>query len=133
MAVGAFAIITDNSGKVLLCKRTDGQWNLPGGTVEKESPRQAVIRECREETGLEVEVDSLLAVYCFETIERAGDIVFTFRCSISGGKLTLSDEAIEIEYFNANNLPENLYPNHRQRILDSMNIQKDNILKIIST
>jgi 8-oxo-dGTP pyrophosphatase MutT (NUDIX family) len=51
--LGAFAVILDEAGDVLLCHRRDlDVWNLPGGRVEQgESPWQAAVRETREEVG----------------------------------------------------------------------------------
>ncbi len=59
--LGALAVVFD-SDRVLLTYRTDVPvWILPGGGVEPcESLEQAVVRETREETGLEVEVAKLL-------------------------------------------------------------------------
>jgi 8-oxo-dGTP diphosphatase len=53
------AVIHDASGRLLLIRRGHaphrGLWSLPGGRIEAgESPEQAVVREVREETGLEV-------------------------------------------------------------------------------
>jgi ADP-ribose pyrophosphatase YjhB (NUDIX family) len=53
------AVIHDASGRLLLIRRGHaphrGLWSLPGGRIEAgESPDQAVVREVREETGLEV-------------------------------------------------------------------------------
>ena len=63
------AAITDPCGKVLLARRGDGRdlaglWEFPGGKVEPaESPEQALLRELREELGIEVEVGApLIAV-----------------------------------------------------------------------
>ncbi len=52
---GAFATIFNEFGEVLLCHRRDMDlWNAPGGRVEAgESPWEAVVREIREETGVE--------------------------------------------------------------------------------
>ncbi len=52
-------------GRVLFCHRRDCDfWNLPGGGVESgEAPWQAVVREVREEVGLEVEVVRLAGLY----------------------------------------------------------------------
>jgi 8-oxo-dGTP pyrophosphatase MutT (NUDIX family) len=54
-SLGAFAIIFDEQNRVLLSHRRDMDlWNLPGGGVESgELPTEAVIREVKEETGLE--------------------------------------------------------------------------------
>jgi len=55
------AVIVINNGKVLILKRGStapwmpNKWNLPGGIVEgREDLRTAALRECKEETGLNV-------------------------------------------------------------------------------
>jgi ADP-ribose pyrophosphatase YjhB (NUDIX family) len=53
------AVVHDAAGRLLLIQRGHdphrGRWSLPGGRIEAgESPEQAVVREVREETGLEV-------------------------------------------------------------------------------
>jgi ADP-ribose pyrophosphatase YjhB (NUDIX family) len=53
------AVVHDPDGRLLLIRRGNpphaGRWSLPGGRVEAgESPEQAIEREVREETGLEV-------------------------------------------------------------------------------
>ena len=65
--VGVGAVIWNGDGQVLLIRRTKapraGQWSLPGGKVEQgESLEQALRREVREETGLEVEILGLAGV-----------------------------------------------------------------------
>jgi 8-oxo-dGTP diphosphatase len=66
--LAAYALIADGSGRVLLARHPDerrrtGRWLLPGGGVEYgEHPEQAVVREVREETGLDVRVGGLLTV-----------------------------------------------------------------------
>ena len=59
------AIITDDTGRLLLIKRghepEEGRWSLPGGRVRPgESDPQALVREVREETGLQVEPGRLI-------------------------------------------------------------------------
>ena len=60
----AQGVLRDRDGRVLLCELTyKDEWDLPGGVVDpSESPAHCVVREVREELGLEVEVRSLLAV-----------------------------------------------------------------------
>ncbi|WP_331735579.1 methyltransferase, FxLD system (plasmid) [Streptomyces sp. NBC_01166] len=51
--VGAAAVVTDTSGRVLLGRSARGMWELPGGRVETaESAQAAAVRELAEETGL---------------------------------------------------------------------------------
>lgn len=58
MRVGAYAIVTDAAGRLLLCRIApgyplEGHWTLPGGGVDHgEHPDDAVLRELLEETGL---------------------------------------------------------------------------------
>lgn len=60
----AQGLVRDEQGRVLLCQLVYKQdWDLPGGVVDpEESPASCVVREVREELGLEVEVRGLLAV-----------------------------------------------------------------------
>ncbi len=104
--IGAFAIIQNEKGEVLLCHRRDMDiWNQPGGRVEVgESPWAAVIREAKEETGLDVKIEKFLGV--FSKPEKP-DIVFSFLCKPVSGELLLNSEAKEIKYFSFDNIPKN--------------------------
>lgn len=61
----ATAVVRDPDGRILLIRRSDnGLWALPGGAQDiGESLPDAVIREVREETGLEVEVTGIVGTY----------------------------------------------------------------------
>ncbi len=115
--IGVFALIKDEKNRVLLALRTDRNWwNLPGGSLNAgEAPWEGVVREVREETGLDVAVQRLLGVY--SKIDK-NDLVLSFECQVLGGELTLNDEAADLKYFAVNELPEKLYRNHRERIED---------------
>ena len=68
MTVVVAAAVVIQNGRVLLTRRADGQhlagmWEFPGGKLEDgESPEEALVRECREECGIEVEVGEILDV-----------------------------------------------------------------------
>lgn len=81
-AVAVGAIIIDK-GSILLVRRDQeparGLWSLPGGRVERgESLREAIVREVREETAVDVEVDFLLGVAERVVRDDDGDISFHY-------------------------------------------------------
>ena len=123
------AVIFDGRGRLLLQQRSDGgQWGLPGGSVEiGESVHDAVIREVREETGLEVTVLRLVGVYSEPALQvvRYPDgnvwhyVNVCFECAARSGELTTCDETLALRYVSPARLPSTLLPNHRIRIRDA--------------
>lgn len=80
IAVGAIVI---DKGALLLVKRdrepARGEWSLPGGRVEVgETLREALVREVREETGVDVDVDGLIGVAERVVRDDDGDIAFHY-------------------------------------------------------
>lgn len=126
--LGAFGIILDEQERVLLCHRRDYDlWNLPGGGVEEgEAPWECVIREVKEETGLEVEVERLASVY---NKKEKNEVVFSFICKVIGGEHQLNDEADRIEYFDTEAMPSNMSPKQVERIRDAIRHQSETVLK----
>lgn len=121
--VGAFAIIRDQAGRILLSRRADsGWWNLPGGGVEPdETVEQGIIREVREETGLDVDTGRLIGVY---SKPQKHEVVLTFECHIKGGTITSTEEADHHEWFAPDALPsERFLPKHRERVDDALQNQ----------
>lgn len=118
--ISAFGIIVDEQRQVLLCHRTDVDlWNLPGGGVEKgETPRQAVMREVKEETGFDAEVRWLAGIYMNPGRRK---VSFTFVCKVVGGKKTTSDESDAVKYFAFERIPRYTYPHHIARVRDALN------------
>ena len=78
MRAGAFAVIFDERGRVLLCHRRDiDAWNLPGGRVEAgEAPWDAALREVREEVGVDANVIRLIGLYWKPNTD---ELVFSFE------------------------------------------------------
>jgi ADP-ribose pyrophosphatase YjhB (NUDIX family) len=115
--VGVFAAIFNDQNQVLLCHRNDYDlWNLPGGGLESdESPWDGVVREVKEETGLDVKVTRLAGIY---HKPQKQEIVFQFICEIIGGEITLNDEADKINYFSIADIPKNTSPKQVMRIHD---------------
>ncbi|MBA2632762.1 MAG: NUDIX hydrolase, partial [Chloroflexi bacterium] len=83
---GAHVLAVDEEGRILVVRTTylGPGWMLPGGRVERsETPHAAAVRETREETGLDVRVERLVLV----DAERARDVSFVFRGTVTGGEL----------------------------------------------
>ena len=127
--VGAFAIITDDVGRILVSRRTDSGWfNLPGGGVEPdETVAEGLIREVREETGLEVEIGPLVGVY---SKPQKHELVLAFRARVSGGTLVPSDEADYHTWVEASALDTvKLLPKHHERIDDALRNEPGAIIR----
>jgi len=104
----AGACIRDKAGRILLLRRADGLWSVPGGGIEPgERLDQAAVREVREETGLEVEPVALIGVYSdpayifsYPNGDRVQPIITFFECRVVGGTLQPDmDEILEARYF----------------------------------
>lgn len=80
-----------------------GEWSIPGGTVELgEELAQAVRRELKEETGLNVEPLDILAV--FDRIQRAGRriryhfVIVDYLCRLKDGRLAPGSDVIDARW-----------------------------------
>jgi ADP-ribose pyrophosphatase YjhB (NUDIX family) len=114
--VGADAAIFNQKGEILLMERTDGRgWCLPCGFVEpNEKPAETVLREVREETGLEVAIKRLVGVFTRLPNAITGPhttIAVVHLCEIVGGELGLSHEGKALRYW-AIEAMQNWHPNH---------------------
>jgi 8-oxo-dGTP pyrophosphatase MutT (NUDIX family) len=97
--------------------RTDNQhWCMPGGMAEVgETPEQCVIREAREETGLEVEILELVGVYTSPATNSKQPLTIPlYRCGVTGGSLHSSHEDLGLQYWNLKEVPI-WYRDHERR------------------
>ena len=106
----AAGVLVEHEGKVLLVRRRlnpgQGLWTFPAGFVDfDEDPAEAAVRECHEETGLEVEITSLLKVVAGREHERGADIVIVYCARMVGGMLRAADDADRVAFFAPGELP----------------------------
>jgi len=132
--LGCSAVIFDETRtKVLLTERADNrQWCLPsGGADAGETVEEACVRECLEETGLNVHVTRLVGVYSdphrmveYPDGNKAHIVALSFEAEVTGGTLGLSNETTDYGYFTLAEI-ENLEMllNHKERIQDALKNQ----------
>ncbi|AZN40961.1 NUDIX hydrolase [Paenibacillus albus] len=105
VAVGG--IVENEQGHVLLVKTQHGGWVYPGGQVEVgENLMDALIREIKEESGIDVIVLSLIGVYSNTSMYKWHDgvtdvptkVMLDFTCKPIGGELCTSEETSEVQW-----------------------------------
>ena len=123
----ATAIITFPPDKILLIKRRTvpfrGYWALPGGRVESgESVEQAIVREVKEETGLEVAVVRKIGEYHEQGVQDGVEYDYYPACflvNVVGGETRKQESEIEeIKLFSLDEVPATLAFEHAQMIKD---------------
>ena len=121
------ACITNNKGQMLLQKRSKKEELLgfPGGVVEiGESIEEAMLREVKEETGLNVKTNYLIGVYSkyfctYPNGDKAQTICYSFKCTVLEGELTIDDkETFDLRFFDINNIPELFTQQHKDMLND---------------
>ena len=100
LAVGA--VIFREDGAVLLVRRKNppaaGSWTLPGGRIEEnESPEDAIVREAREETALDVVVVKMIETLVLER-EGFSYRIMDFLCRVISGDVRAADDASEARW-----------------------------------
>lgn len=120
--VGANAAVFDDEGRILLMKRADDEtWCLPGGFVDpNESPAETVVRETREETGLNVQPTELVQLYTRKPGEHGPHCLVSpiYLCEVVDGDLQLSHEGDALRYREPSDV-SNWHKDHRQRARDA--------------
>ncbi|MEU3625036.1 NUDIX hydrolase [Amycolatopsis coloradensis] len=99
-------IVHDAQGRILLIRRANepgrGLWSVPGGRVEPgETDEVAVIREMREETGLDVMPGTYVG-----NARRGPYDIHDYACSVTGGTLRAGDDADDARWIDAVTLIE---------------------------
>jgi 8-oxo-dGTP diphosphatase len=106
--VGVGAVIWNNRDEIVLIRRgqgpRQGEWSIPGGKLEwGESVRHAVLREVREETGLTVEISSLIDIVDSITRDALGAaighyVLIDFNADYIAGDLCAGSDAAEARW-----------------------------------
>ncbi|MBR9680677.1 MAG: NUDIX hydrolase [Candidatus Altiarchaeota archaeon] len=111
-------VIIVKHGKILLIKRADepfkGEWGLPGGHIDEgETIEDAALREAREETGLNVKLESFVGIFSDPKRDPRGTISVTYSATVIDGELTENSEVEDIKWFEITKLPP-LFSDHKK-------------------
>jgi len=124
--VGVGAVVVED-GRVLLVRRGSqplkGHWTLPGGMLEVgETLAAGVVREVREETGLDVELIELVDL--LDRIHREGDrvryhyVIADYLCRVTGGQLRAASDADAVRW-----VERSEWNSHSALVLDPITVR----------
>jgi len=132
----ATAIIPYPQNKILLIKRSTppfvGYWALPGGRVDSgETVEQTIVREVKEETGLDITVVSKIGEYHEQGVQDGFEYDYYPACflvKVVGGELHKQESEIkEIKLFSLNAVPAALAFEHSKMIKDYLTVRKTSV------
>ena len=97
-------------GKILLVRERSGKWSMPGGWCDYDmSPAESTVKEAKEEAGLDVVIDRLIAV---QDREKHNEPAYVYKvvkifylCHAVGGSFTSNIETSDSRYFSEEEIP----------------------------
>jgi 8-oxo-dGTP pyrophosphatase MutT (NUDIX family) len=118
-SVSVAGVVTDDVGRVLVVQRRDnGKWEIPGGVLELgESIHAGVRREVEEETGLIVEPERLTGVY---KNLRLGVVALVFRARVVSGEPGPTVESAAVDWWTADQVTAQMGETFAVRVLDAL-------------
>ena len=107
------AAVFSEKGLLLVKERSDGCWTLPGGWADVgDSPSLAAVREVKEESGFDVAVRKLAAVYDRDHPRHGHPPMryyvykLFFVCDLVGGRAKTNAETVGVAFFGRDNIPQ---------------------------
>ncbi|GAA0904101.1 NUDIX hydrolase [Virgisporangium aurantiacum] len=118
-SVSVAAVITNEDGRVLVIQRRDnGEWQIPGGILERdESIHAGLKREVNEETCLVIEPHRLTGVY---KNVRLGVVALVFRAHAVGGTAAPTDESAVVDWWTTDQVAARMGETFAVRVSDAL-------------
>ncbi|WP_416867022.1 MAG: NUDIX hydrolase N-terminal domain-containing protein [Imperialibacter sp.] len=104
-------IVLNNNQVLLIKEKADGRWALPGGWADVGyTPSAVAVKEVREETGLDVKIERLLAVFDNSLHQHPPSPFYVYKLfflgTVTGGSFDLKGhESLEVGFFSLQELP----------------------------
>ncbi|OPX90208.1 MAG: NADH pyrophosphatase [Pelotomaculum sp. PtaB.Bin104] len=112
--VGVAAVVLNERGQILLGRRNGtyrGTWCIPCGYVEyDEDVREAIVREFKEETNLDIRLHGVFAVHSNFHNPETHTVGIWFRAEVTGGELAAQADLDQAGYFDLDELPPLAFP-----------------------
>lgn len=104
------AAVFDEKGRILMVRERDGLWSVPGGWADVGySPREVVVKEVKEETGLDVRPVKLIAVHDKKCHAHPPATHYAYKililCEIIGGEMASAFDILDRGFFAVDELP----------------------------
>lgn len=123
MALAVDAIVLLDNNIALIRRKNppfEGYYALPGGFVERgETVEQALIREVKEETGLDIRIVKLVGAYSETDRDPRGYVISLCYLAEASGMIAPDSDAGDVELFDVSQLPELAF-DHGQMVNDAM-------------
>ena len=125
--VSVAALVTNDAGDILLVKSPWRGWEYPGGLIEPgETFQEALHREVREESGVEIEITGFIGI-CKNVERNIVNIDFTAR--YIGGELRTSEESTEVLWAKPEQALEMItFPLTRKRLKNMLSGREEAVL-----
>lgn len=120
-------VVANEKNEILLVQRgvepAKEQWCLPGGFLEvDETAEEGSLRELKEETGLEGDVDGLISNEISHSPFYRSVLVLGYRIKNLRGQLKAGDDCIDAHFFDSRKLPPVAFRSHRAILSKALNI-----------
>ncbi|WP_214845615.1 MULTISPECIES: NUDIX hydrolase [unclassified Exiguobacterium] len=119
-SLSAGAVVLDDHGKILLIKGPERGWEFPGGVIELgETIEDGIIREVKEESGIDIEVTHFCGIY--QNISQHVCATCWLAKAVGGTPQT-SSESLEVGFFSLEEVLDMVtWSNFSERILKILN------------
>lgn len=103
-------VVSDDKKILLVQESMDGKWSLPGGWADiGYSPKETIVKECKEETGLDVVAERLLAVFDKKMHAHPPQPFYVYKmvfyCKAVSTEIKKGFDVLDVQYFDVDKLP----------------------------